>query len=182
MFVLTDVIFATLPIFFISKIRRPTREKIVLCFLMALGLLCAAVVIPKLIVLRDFSSMSDFTYTSAWGMLCNQIEVFIGIIAACIPVLKSFFEKALRKIGLMASTGATYYVGAGYVQPSEFGREEHLSFPKHTATVHTFSKLSARGENWDVAEESWIGLEEQMLKHTDVITPEHVAMQNRSLK
>jgi hypothetical protein len=102
---LTDVVFAILPIVFIRKIQRPLREKIVLYFLMALGITCAASIIPKLVVLRDFESRENFTQTSAATMLWSQVEVFTGIIAVCIPVLKSSAERALKTIGLLSSSG-----------------------------------------------------------------------------
>lgn len=184
MFLLTDAIFATLPIFFISKIRRPTREKIVLCCLMALGLICTAAVVPKLIALSDYASMSDFTYASAGMMLWSQIEVSIGIIGACIPVLKPLFERALRRVGLMSSSGTsrvTSHGAAGYIQPPQLDKGEHVPFPKPVATTHTFSKPSSKGNSWRMPKQSWIDLEEQtMLKERDDVQTD-VAMQSRAL-
>ena len=94
------MVFAVLPLFFILKINRPLREKIVLCLLMGLGILCAAASIPKFISYSVFASGGDTTKNASGVVVWSQIELYVGITAACIPMLRSFFESALRKIGV----------------------------------------------------------------------------------
>ena len=82
------------------KINRPFREKVVLCFLMGLGILCAAASIPKFISFSVFANGGDNTKNASGVVVWSQIELYVGITAACIPMLRSFFETALRKIGI----------------------------------------------------------------------------------
>jgi hypothetical protein len=86
--------------FFILKINRPLREKIVLCLLMGLGILCAAASIPKFISYSVFANGGDTTKNATGVVMWSQIELYVGIIAACIPMLRAFFESALRRIGV----------------------------------------------------------------------------------
>jgi len=99
-YTITDLIFAILPLLFILKINRPLREKIVLCFLMGLGILCAAASIPKFISYSVFASGGDTTKNATGVVVWSQIELYVGIIAACIPMLRAFFEGVLRKVGI----------------------------------------------------------------------------------
>jgi hypothetical protein len=87
-------------LFFILKINRPLREKIVLCLLMGLGILCTAASIPKFISYSVFASGGDTTKNATGVVVWSQIELYVGIIAACIPMLRAFFESALRRIGV----------------------------------------------------------------------------------
>ena len=104
LFLLTDLLLALLPILFIRKLALPLRSKLVLYFLMALGVTCAASIIPKLIALQSFTDRGDFTYSSAGTMLWSQIEVYTGIIAVCIPVLKNAAERGLRRMGVLTGS------------------------------------------------------------------------------
>jgi hypothetical protein len=79
---------------------RARREKIVLCFLMGLGILCAAASIPKFISYSVFASGGDTTKNGPGVVVWSQIELYVGITAACIPMLRSFFENSMRRLGL----------------------------------------------------------------------------------
>jgi hypothetical protein len=67
---------------------------------MGLGVLCAAASIPKFISYSVFASGGDTTKNASGVVVWSQIELYIGITAACIPMLRSFFEGALRRIGV----------------------------------------------------------------------------------
>jgi hypothetical protein len=86
---------------------------------MGLGLLCAAAIIPKIVQLRQNGIKgSDYTYTETGIYMWSVLEVYWGIIAACVPVLKSVFEDTLKKLGMLSSAdrtiGARNKSGFGY--------------------------------------------------------------------
>jgi hypothetical protein len=57
--VITDIMFACIPVSFVYKIKRPLREKIVVSFLMALGILASAASIMKLTKVKKYSRNRD---------------------------------------------------------------------------------------------------------------------------
>jgi hypothetical protein len=65
LFVLTDVICALLPIAFIYRLDRPTRERVALALLLALGLLAALCGLVKMIRLKQTLFSSDPAYQPA---------------------------------------------------------------------------------------------------------------------
>jgi hypothetical protein len=99
LYTITDLIFAILPLLFILKMNRARREKIVLCFLMGLGILCAAASIPKFISYSVFASGGDTTKNGLGVVVWSQIELYVGITAACIPMLRTYFESTMRRLG-----------------------------------------------------------------------------------
>ncbi|KAF1814613.1 hypothetical protein P152DRAFT_456888 [Eremomyces bilateralis CBS 781.70] len=107
LFVLTDFICALLPLAFIWKINRPLREKVVLALLLGLGLIAGVCGVVKLAMLRLVLNSHDPTFDSADLSIWAFAEMFVGIIAACIPCLKSLMEKAYRALGGSITRSAT---------------------------------------------------------------------------
>ncbi|KAF1808102.1 hypothetical protein P152DRAFT_462912 [Eremomyces bilateralis CBS 781.70] len=107
--IISDVFFSLIPLTFIFKINRPLREKIVLAILMAMGL-CASVasivrVVSGVSVFKtpdngSTASLMDPTWDSVYLLVWGFVEVYLGIVAACVPCLKAFFERALRRVGI----------------------------------------------------------------------------------
>jgi len=104
LFLLTDFILALLPIILIRRLRRPLREKIFIGFLMGLGLLCSAAIIPKLFKLGGLSKDMDFTWSIVDLFTWATLECCIGVIVACLPTLKNMFENFLVRTGLLTIT------------------------------------------------------------------------------
>ncbi|OCL04461.1 hypothetical protein AOQ84DRAFT_247344, partial [Glonium stellatum] len=96
--VTTDVIFSLIPLTFITTLRRPTREKVAIILLMALGLTASAASIARIIQLRGFYTSTDLFYKNTTLSLFAMMEQQLGLIAATIPTLKSLFERLIAKI------------------------------------------------------------------------------------
>ena len=108
MFFATDVLLALLFVHVIRQTRRPLREKIVVCLLICLGLLCAAAIIPKVVLIaKNGNSIADYTYEAANIYFWTTVEVYWGIIGVSMPALKSEFEAMLKKLGLLSSADGT---------------------------------------------------------------------------
>ncbi|KAF1810948.1 hypothetical protein P152DRAFT_378048, partial [Eremomyces bilateralis CBS 781.70] len=100
--ILSDVVFALLPLTFIFSLRRPLRDKLVLTFLMGLGLLCTAIGTRKLFYAKEFQRVNekDTSWSSVEMRVWAYAESYVGIMAACIPCLRAMFESGLKKIGI----------------------------------------------------------------------------------
>ena len=68
---------------------------------MGLGCLCAAAAVPKLVDQARSEWTLDTTWSAWQPILWNGLEVFIGVSVACVPTLKSMFDTALKRMGLL---------------------------------------------------------------------------------
>lgn len=132
--VITDVAFALIPITFLRKVQRPMREKIVLGFLMGIGVFSAAAVIVKLTYLGPFGKSTDPLFDIVPLATWSVVEELLGIIAACVPTLKSPFERLLRRTGLLSTTKRTGNA-SGYINAED---------PRSGSNSHYLSTLSGK--------------------------------------
>jgi hypothetical protein len=125
--IVTDVIFSFLPVTFIRQLNRPLREKIVLYFLMGLALFGSAASILKTIQANNFTKKDDSLWVGVDITMWCFVEQQLGIIAGCLPYLKSTFERALTRFGLLPSlptTTPSFVVG--------YEDHSHETFGMHT--------------------------------------------------
>jgi hypothetical protein len=97
--VAVDLLFSFIPITFIRKLNRPRREKVFMCVLMALGLFASCAAIIRTLTLQEFYRSRDLFRTNVTIALWAVVELQFALIAATIPTLKAFVEKALIRIG-----------------------------------------------------------------------------------
>jgi hypothetical protein len=101
----TDLLFSLLPITFISRMNQPVRTRIVICFLLALGLLTTAIGAYRIFLIWQFGTnpVQDPTWANSRVTIWCVLEGSVGIIAACIPCLKRLVELLLVKLGFMST-------------------------------------------------------------------------------
>ncbi|TID22327.1 hypothetical protein E6O75_ATG11121 [Venturia nashicola] len=99
LFAATDIVCALLPLFFIVKINRPIRERVVLFLLMAMGLLACACGLIKTFLVKGVLQSRDPIFEGASVGIWSYSEEYIGITAANIPCLKSLLEAVYHKLG-----------------------------------------------------------------------------------
>lgn len=158
----TDLIFAVLPITFIWKIHRPLREKLILALLMGLGLFAAVTSIIKTTLVRTYGITGDNLWDSIDISLWSMLEEQTGIIAACIPCLKSPFERLLGRFGLLSTIKRTTYYRSND-ETFGAGKSHQLS------SLRAGNRLSVTGKHADAqSEESILAAndEDQDLKKT----------------
>jgi hypothetical protein len=96
----TDIILSLFPLTFLRHLRRPRTEKVLIGVLMAMGMMASAASITKAVLVHQWANATDsFKFRFAISMW-TCVEMFIGIIAACLPSLKSTFQKLLVKMGM----------------------------------------------------------------------------------
>lgn len=107
--ILTDILFALVPITFIWTLHRPRLEKILIGCLMALGLVTSALAILKMIrIVQSLYRGPDFMFDMMDLTLWVKLEEILIIIAASAPSIKSTVERVLRCIGILAKSSQEY--------------------------------------------------------------------------
>lgn len=95
-----DLTLSLMPIKLILTLNRSRSEKILIGCLMALGLAATAVAGAKMTTYNSFGTGDPMQATIAPSMYA-KLEEIVGIIASCLPPLKSFFETFLKNMGLL---------------------------------------------------------------------------------
>lgn len=99
---LLDLALALMPIQLIRTLHRTHREKILICTLMAMGLFATGIAGYKM-TLSTKVFKGDPLSTTVELSLWNRLEELVGIIAACMPCLKSHAERLLKRIGVLST-------------------------------------------------------------------------------
>lgn len=120
-----DLILALMPIRLIRTLTRPTSEKILISFLMALGFLATAITCAKMTTFNDFGKGDPMQATIKPSMFA-KIEEQIGIIAACLPCLKSPAEQLLKRFGILKEHQLTKPSFVNTVPMGDLTKEEDL--------------------------------------------------------
>jgi hypothetical protein len=95
-----DFILATMPVQLIRTLQRPLREKILISCLMATGLIATGIAGYKM-TLSQQANTGDLLASTVKLPLWCKLEEQVGIIAACLPCLKTQIERLLYRIGIL---------------------------------------------------------------------------------
>jgi len=107
--IITDVIFSLIPLTFLHHIRRSVQHRIVIGFLMSLGLLASAASVVKTIIIHRFDpNGGDVAGTGISIALWASLEAIVGIIAACLPCLRGAFLRLLSRLGIYTEFAGGY--------------------------------------------------------------------------
>lgn len=141
---MVDFILALMPVQLIRTLKRSTREKALICGLMAMGLIAAAIAAYR-ISISDATFTGDLLSTTVMMSVWSLMETLLGVIAASSPCLKAPAEELLHRIGLLSgrkfditrpsfvdtprthehppSTGDSGQVDSGHTSDVESGRK-----------------------------------------------------------
>ncbi|KAF2157056.1 hypothetical protein K461DRAFT_9914 [Myriangium duriaei CBS 260.36] len=96
--IVTDIVFSAAPVLYLASVQLPrsTQWGLRAVFLFCLiGTICSIIKLTELHVLE---TSKDFLWDAVDLTLLSAAEVGIGIVAACLPPLRSFFNTWLRRI------------------------------------------------------------------------------------
>ncbi|KAE8376097.1 hypothetical protein BDV26DRAFT_266391 [Aspergillus bertholletiae] len=85
--ILTDLVIVGLPIPIVTKLHLPTKSKIALCGMFAMGIFVCITSILRITTLDIATSYLDITWNSIGSSMWTVIESNLGIICACLPAL-----------------------------------------------------------------------------------------------
>jgi hypothetical protein len=97
--IITDFVFAGLPIGFLRKVQRPIRERLVVGILMGLGVFAGVASIIKITAASQFGRTGDTINESVMIGMWSVIEEQIGLIAISVPCLRSPVQRVLHTFG-----------------------------------------------------------------------------------
>ncbi|KAF2829246.1 hypothetical protein CC86DRAFT_464898 [Ophiobolus disseminans] len=105
----TDLLFALIPIPMVWRLQINLQTRIGLAVILSLGLFASAVAIYKTPMQANFFKELDWSGKGAWYYIWQQVEMHVGIIAACLPTLKPLFANffdSIRTFTKGRSTGS----------------------------------------------------------------------------
>lgn len=95
----TDLLLSVAPVFILWNLRRPLRERVLICSLTSIGLLATFASIMKAIIIAEWTHTEDRWSTAISIATWTVTEQFVSVMAACSPSLKKPIEKVLDKLG-----------------------------------------------------------------------------------
>ncbi|KAK4151820.1 hypothetical protein C8A00DRAFT_16792 [Chaetomidium leptoderma] len=96
----TDLVLSVAPMFIFWNLRRPLRERILICSLTSIGLFATAASIMKVVVVARWAGANDQWESAITLATWTVTEQFVSILAACSPSLKGPIERLLNKLGI----------------------------------------------------------------------------------
>jgi len=138
--VFSDVVLSLIPISFLKELQRPMREKLVLGFLMGLGVFTASAVIVKMTVIGNFGDTTDPLWDIVTLATWSIVEAQIGIIAMCVPTLKGPMESVLRRLGVLSKRSTT---NGGYINTGSGTRSQGYRM-NNVSAVGNRSRIEAQ--------------------------------------
>jgi hypothetical protein len=159
--IFTDVATSLIPLTFLRKIRKPTKDKVIIAFLMALGLIASALSLAKVLWGAKTGHWRDKSSVGIMTGLLSCLEVQTAIIAACIPTLRGAGRRLLKKLGIMNQTasdrmsrygegsslsggpkGQSKFINLGRVHPTPGNRP--YSTTENTSQTHSTTENQSR--------------------------------------
>ncbi|KAL9098056.1 MAG: hypothetical protein Q9163_006208 [Psora crenata] len=96
--IVTDVIGAAFPILLLRNMKLPRRQRHALSLLMGLGIITAITCIIRTVLSYEVKA-DDQSWEGVPNALCRILEVNFGIIAACMPMMRSIWKWGKKKWG-----------------------------------------------------------------------------------
>ncbi|KAL2130636.1 hypothetical protein VTI74DRAFT_6137 [Chaetomium olivicolor] len=117
--VLTDVVFALLPIPMLWNVQMNWKVKSAVAAILSLGVFAAVAAIVKITFLGAYGSHGDFLWDSADITIWTTVEINVAIIAASFPCLKPLFKTILEGTSAAGRYGLKY---KGYMRNGDTNR------------------------------------------------------------
>ncbi|KAF7596967.1 hypothetical protein BBP40_011333 [Aspergillus hancockii] len=129
--IVTDILTYTLPLGVIFKLQVPVKQKIVLGFILCLGLFACISSVIRITFIPIMLSSPDATYVISEAMYWSVIEINVGIFASSIPSFKAIASRFVpRLIGEYSHRKYSGGSGSADKRKSDSGfskpREQHI--------------------------------------------------------
>ncbi|KAH8728711.1 hypothetical protein GQ44DRAFT_608860 [Phaeosphaeriaceae sp. PMI808] len=128
----TDLLFALIPIPMVWRLQVNLRTRIGLAVILSLGLFASAIAIYKTPMQYNFFKVKDWSGKGAYYYIWQQVEMHIGIMAACLPTLKPLFASFFGQIRTFTKSRAsgsggisTPFKSNGYVKQDDVHGENN---------------------------------------------------------
>ncbi|OGE50290.1 hypothetical protein PENARI_c017G04799 [Penicillium arizonense] len=112
--ILTDLIFALLPIFMLRHLQVNRRVKASLVCILGLGIFACAAAFVKISILPNYGRNGDFLWDYTNLTIWVVTECNTGIMAGSLPTLKPLFKRVLGTYGSRSKTTREYHGSKQY--------------------------------------------------------------------
>ncbi|OIW31088.1 hypothetical protein CONLIGDRAFT_630986 [Coniochaeta ligniaria NRRL 30616] len=140
--VLTDVVFALLPVPMLWKVQMNWKVKMAVGAILSLGIFAAIAAIVKITFLTNYGQHGDFLFDSSDLTIWTTVEICVAIIAACIPCLKPLFRNLFDGSSANSQPYGSKY--RGYIRnpdtrntPKSMAAAGHSQFEMYDRTKFT---------------------------------------------
>ncbi|KAE9370760.1 hypothetical protein N431DRAFT_40454 [Stipitochalara longipes BDJ] len=125
--ILTDVLFASLPVTVVWNLQVNMRTKLSLLAILSLGYFACAASIVKTVIQAHVLSNPDSTRDDSY-FVWNSIELYVGILAASLPALRPLFRSILENTRSLVTrrTGMNSSGQMGTVRHKYYAQEEGI--------------------------------------------------------
>ncbi|KAL2259509.1 hypothetical protein VTK26DRAFT_6799 [Humicola hyalothermophila] len=151
-----DLAIIFLPMPWLWGLQMPLRNKIVVSVTLSIGFITIGVMGWRIDVTIESTKHPDFSHSLADIALISLLELWLGIIVACIPtlapILKKYGKPALQKISKYKLSGASADSRSGAVQLGKFSNMNN----KNSRDMYTeldSSQDAIRGPNHDLEDQ-----------------------------
>jgi len=136
--ILSDLLFAIMPMFIIWRLSRSVVERSLVSFLLASGLFASAIDGIKIYLLAIYDVKSpDALRDSVPEYLWCRMEEIVVIIAACAPLLKTPIERLLHRLGVPTFRHIQRDLNVIQSEPVGSGQEVWASSHSDEESKHT---------------------------------------------
>ncbi|MCJ1246832.1 hypothetical protein MMC30_004041 [Trapelia coarctata] len=129
--IITDLIIIALPINQIPSLKLPKSQKIGLALIFSIGLFVIAIEIVRICMLGPVTTSKDYTYYQASATLWAGLEVNVGIICACTPMLRTPLTRLLNVLFPRSPTNTTARRSTVPSWPASLATENKIRFSEH---------------------------------------------------
>ncbi|KAM3072434.1 hypothetical protein ACMFMG_009235 [Clarireedia jacksonii] len=148
--ILTDTCILILPIPMIWRLQMPKLNKILLVSLLGFGVFTIVVTIVRVIIIVN-TDFLDFSYSSKGIFIWTAVNFGTGILVACCPLLRPFFERfhpksLIRSLGTSRSVNTSLTADSTSRRHSKFSRLGEDSFPLHERGNESDAAMTGFGD------------------------------------
>ncbi|OAQ57660.1 MFS transporter [Pochonia chlamydosporia 170] len=146
--IITDLAILTVPIPILTRLRLPSRQKMILVVTFALGIFITVVNVIRIYYLQKaiievptsdsstgpnmrFGDQADFGWYASLSLMWSVVEVNVGLACLCVPTLKPLVLKLLPRVLYDSASAQTYgsSQGSGDLSMPPFRSQTSVTLP-----------------------------------------------------
>ncbi|KAK4221531.1 hypothetical protein QBC38DRAFT_376967 [Podospora fimiseda] len=113
--ILTDVWVLLLPLPYVARLQLSLQKRVGVSFMLAAGVSVVTFTVLKVIAAKKISTSENTPTVMAEISLWTGLEIYAGIIAACLPGIRSFVTHFLHRVGLTSAPGSVVRSHQGHI-------------------------------------------------------------------
>lgn len=103
---LSDLMTLILPVKLCWALQTTLKQKVLLCVVLAMGSFACVIAIVRIVTMMPFVHSMDFTWYKVTLAKWAMVEINVGIICACLPVLRPLLLRVVPQLAGSKNSGA----------------------------------------------------------------------------